>query len=69
MLFGKYDEVNDQKEILKEAENRKNAFNSAQKYNYIASVSTDSAYNKNQKRIAQLDEELKELSGESTKGL
>ena len=69
MLFGKYDGVNDQKEILKEAENRKNAFNSAQKYEYIASVSTDSAYKKNQKRIAQLDEELKELSDESTKGL
>ena len=54
MLFGKYDGVNDQKEILKEAENRKNAFNSAQKYEYIVSVSTDSAYKKNQNELLSL---------------
>lgn len=67
MLFVKYDGVNGQKEILKEAENRKTAFNSAQKYEYIAVVSTDTAYKKKQKRIAQLVEDLKELSDESTK--
>ncbi|GFH40266.1 DUF2326 domain-containing protein [Lactococcus insecticola] len=69
MLFSKYDNIMEQKEILKEAENKKKAFNSAQKYEYIATVSTESAYKENEKRIIKLNEALRELSDESTKGL
>lgn len=69
MLFDKYDGIKEQKDILKEAESKKTAFNSAQKYEYISAVTTDSAYKKNELQIAKLNEELHELSDESTKGL
>lgn len=68
-IFDKYNEVNEQKEFLKEAESRKSAFVNGAKYEYIATVKNTTAFRANERQISELEETLAHISEESNKGL
>ena len=68
-LFNRYDELKKQRELQAGAKIEEHAFKSAQKYNYLQSISTKEAYKANEKRISILEKELEELIRTSDAGV
>ncbi|MCL1990921.1 MAG: DUF2326 domain-containing protein [Defluviitaleaceae bacterium] len=67
-LFDRYEAVKRQKEVTAEAVLKEKTFKSAQRYHYLPSVSNKIQYTKNEKRILELEAEIKRLIKESTHG-
>ena len=68
-LYGQYEDVHDQEEAAKDAENREAAFKDAQKYEYIPRVRNKTEYQNNLDRIDALTVEAEELAAQSSDGL
>lgn len=68
-LFGKYGDIHELEKEAQEAEDAKNAFVEAQRYEYIPQVRTQREYKANAKRIAELRVEETRLADQSSQGL
>ncbi|WP_165620519.1 DUF2326 domain-containing protein [Streptococcus equi] len=68
-LFNRYNEIEKQANIIEEAKAKQKVFASAQKYKFIAVVENKTNFKDNEKRIQELEIELKQLSKESDNGL
>ena len=67
-LFNRHDELKKQKELQENAKIEESAFKSAQKYNYLQSISTKDDYKANEKRMGMLEKEIKDLIRTSDAG-
>jgi len=67
-LFELFEPIKESSEIAKEASSKKTAFTDAQKYEYIPKI-TATKYKQNLARIAELEEEKRQLADKSEKGL
>jgi len=68
-IFNKYSLIEKQKKALEELKNKRRVFNEATRFDFIATVPTKAWYEKNEKRIQELENELLIISVESNKGL
>lgn len=68
-LFGKYSDIHELEKAAQEAEDAKDAFFEAQRYEYIPQVRTQREYKANAKRIAELLVEETRLADQSSQGL
>lgn len=68
-LFDKYSIIADKKKIYEIAKDEESAFKKARKYEFILSVNNKKSFEENNKRIDELQNELKELSNDNSEGL
>ncbi|MCW6665278.1 DUF2326 domain-containing protein [Aerococcaceae bacterium NML191219] len=68
-LFNLYSTIADKKKVYENAKDEESVFKKARKYEFILSVNNKKNFEKNRKRIDELQNELNELANDSSAGL